>query len=332
MAEDESTPQSADSSQRGLGNMAFIRSVIDHHKKGGDADEIENEYHRLAQEGGAGADGAADTGGGVDHELVDMTGDDMDQEVVNSNAPCSAPPSRGGPSSSLANVAPLFRPSQKVIANDAHAPPIRKSVPATTGKTSAQAAAATADDPWEAHANATRRQPGIPIPIQQGQRGINNNNAPSGSTRPAGSNPYRPHHQNVNGPASLGGAQTTNPILNAPTSSTAGTGVNDRPPPPYRVGLAKTTAQSAVAAPASKPMSRGGLTDEQKAMMERKRQEALRRKQQKQQQANSSAGSASTAGAGPTALGDTSSASNGNNGSRYFAKTTPPNPYNPYQR
>ena len=84
--------------------------------------------------------------------------------------------------------------------------------------------------------------------------------------------------------------------------------------------------------PPSKPMSRGGLTDEQKAMMERKRQEALRRKQQKQQQANSSAGSASTAGAGPTALGDTSSASNGNNGSRYFAKTTPPNPYNPYQR
>ena len=32
-------------SQRGLGNMNFIKSVIDHHRKGGDCDEIEEAYN-----------------------------------------------------------------------------------------------------------------------------------------------------------------------------------------------------------------------------------------------------------------------------------------------
>lgn len=35
------------SSQRGLGNMHFIRSVLEHHRQGGDADDVEEEYKRL---------------------------------------------------------------------------------------------------------------------------------------------------------------------------------------------------------------------------------------------------------------------------------------------
>jgi len=37
-------------SQRGLGNMNFIRSVIDHCRQGGDCEDIETEYHRLVGE------------------------------------------------------------------------------------------------------------------------------------------------------------------------------------------------------------------------------------------------------------------------------------------
>eukprot|EP00986_Skeletonema_menzelii_P018968 scaffold27039_cov150-Skeletonema_menzelii.AAC.1 len=46
----EQSQTSLPPSQRGLGNMNFIRSVIDHCRKGGDSDEIEAEYHRLVGE------------------------------------------------------------------------------------------------------------------------------------------------------------------------------------------------------------------------------------------------------------------------------------------
>lgn len=39
------TQTSVASSDKALGNMNFIRSVIEHHRKGGDANEIEAEYH-----------------------------------------------------------------------------------------------------------------------------------------------------------------------------------------------------------------------------------------------------------------------------------------------
>lgn len=45
------TPQSAPSSEKGLGNMHFIRSVLEHHRNGGGADEIEDVYNMIAQEG-----------------------------------------------------------------------------------------------------------------------------------------------------------------------------------------------------------------------------------------------------------------------------------------
>lgn len=44
----ESTPSSAHATERGLGSMEFIRSVLEHHKAGGEADAIEGEYQRLA--------------------------------------------------------------------------------------------------------------------------------------------------------------------------------------------------------------------------------------------------------------------------------------------
>eukprot|EP00978_Attheya_sp_CCMP212_P000903 scaffold1948_cov52-Attheya_sp.AAC.6 len=46
----QETPNSATSSQKGLGNMHFIRSVLLHHRNGGDADDIEEEYNRMEEE------------------------------------------------------------------------------------------------------------------------------------------------------------------------------------------------------------------------------------------------------------------------------------------
>jgi len=43
-----SQSQHSEPSQKGLGNMNFIRSVLEHHRAGGDADQLEQEYHRLA--------------------------------------------------------------------------------------------------------------------------------------------------------------------------------------------------------------------------------------------------------------------------------------------
>lgn len=51
MRQPESDTSSVPASQRGLGQMNFIRSVLDHHRQGGDADEIEQMYQQLEQEG-----------------------------------------------------------------------------------------------------------------------------------------------------------------------------------------------------------------------------------------------------------------------------------------
>jgi hypothetical protein len=47
---DQPTPHSAPSSQKGLGNMHFIRSVLEHYRNGGDADDIEEMYRTVAQD------------------------------------------------------------------------------------------------------------------------------------------------------------------------------------------------------------------------------------------------------------------------------------------
>ena len=53
MREEEPTSESQEytqsSDQKGLGRMNFIRSVLEHHRAGGDADALEDEYHRLAE-------------------------------------------------------------------------------------------------------------------------------------------------------------------------------------------------------------------------------------------------------------------------------------------
>jgi hypothetical protein len=46
---DRPTPQSAPSSEKGLGNMHFIRSILAHHRNGGKAEDIEKEYNKIAQ-------------------------------------------------------------------------------------------------------------------------------------------------------------------------------------------------------------------------------------------------------------------------------------------
>ncbi|VEU34307.1 unnamed protein product [Pseudo-nitzschia multistriata] len=61
-APDSSSPSytengcSIPSSERGLGRMHFIRSVLEHHRQGGDCDEIESEYKRLEASAGADVD------------------------------------------------------------------------------------------------------------------------------------------------------------------------------------------------------------------------------------------------------------------------------------
>ena len=66
MARNSLTPSDAPSSEKGLGRMHFVRSVLEHHKNGGDADEIERAYHRLEQEMA---------------EVIDL-GDDDDNDVA----------------------------------------------------------------------------------------------------------------------------------------------------------------------------------------------------------------------------------------------------------
>lgn len=46
----EHTQMSIPSSDRNLGKMSFIRSVIDHHREGGDADELEQGYHQIMKQ------------------------------------------------------------------------------------------------------------------------------------------------------------------------------------------------------------------------------------------------------------------------------------------
>jgi len=41
--------QLSSSSQKGLGNMHFIRSVLEHHRQGGQAKEIEEYFHRVKE-------------------------------------------------------------------------------------------------------------------------------------------------------------------------------------------------------------------------------------------------------------------------------------------
>lgn len=49
MRRPETSPLTS-SSQKGLGNLHFVRSVLEHHRQGGRAEEIEAFYHQIAIE------------------------------------------------------------------------------------------------------------------------------------------------------------------------------------------------------------------------------------------------------------------------------------------
>jgi len=62
---------SVPSSERGLGQMHFIRSVLEHHRQGGDCEEIEQYYKQLEQEGSSSSPAASVAG---------ATGNHLDQQ------------------------------------------------------------------------------------------------------------------------------------------------------------------------------------------------------------------------------------------------------------
>ena len=291
----EGLSQSVDSSQRGLGNMAFIRSVLEHHKAGGDCDQIEDEYHRLAQE--------------------EAEGNDTEQQESQDSVMDSAPPRVPAPQPQMnhevnARAADAAvsshqqgpgqgRPSPtKVAASSSFFAPRQK--PSATTKTttaastpimpSASPALSRSDDAWEAHATANRREAGIAIPTN------NPNNRRPGPFK----NPSAPRDHGAGNRIERSG-HFYNFSATAPPPRTHGT--TNRPPFPLRqnatggsIPRAGVSNGLAPAASTNRPQSSGasdgvgnggktsGITDEQRARMEENRRKALLRKQQRQQQ------------------------------------------------
>jgi hypothetical protein len=50
MMRQSDTPASAPDSDKGLGRMHFIRSVLEHHRQGGRAEDIEEVYQQLEKD------------------------------------------------------------------------------------------------------------------------------------------------------------------------------------------------------------------------------------------------------------------------------------------
>ena len=288
--------QSVDSSQRelrGLGIMAFIRSVLEHHKAGGNCDQIEDEYHRLAQEEAEGNN--ADT---EQQESLDSVMDSakppvpherppqMNQEA-NTRATGAAVPShqqgpgQGRPSPTKAAASSsFFAPRQKPSATTK-----TTTAAPTASMPSAPPASSKSDDAWEAHATANRREAGIAIPTNNpniGRHGPTNNLA-APRHHGAGNRIQGPGHL-FNSSASVPPPRThgtTNrqpfpPRQNAPGGSIPRAGVPN--------GLAPATNNSNRPQSSSGGTKSAGLTDEQRARMEENRRKALLRKQQRQQQ------------------------------------------------
>ena len=67
MQRESLTPSDAPESERGLGKMHFVRSVLEHHRNGGDSDDIEDVYNELE----------------TDAEMVDLEGDNPPATVDN---------------------------------------------------------------------------------------------------------------------------------------------------------------------------------------------------------------------------------------------------------
>ena len=247
--------QSVDSAQRGLGNMAFIRSVLDHHKAGGDCDQIEEEYHRLAQEtDGSNADN--------DHQKSQPQPNKNDSARTSASA---APvhqqaPGQGQQSSTGNASSSFFAPRQKSAAVvPVAAAPVMQS-------------ASLGHDLWEAHATANRREAGIAIPTNALNKG-----RPALATNPLAmhGNERRPNRSNhlIHSSAPIQPPRAHGTVIDLP-NATCTTGHN--------AGLAPTASANR---PAQSSGGKGaGITEEQRARMEENRRKALLRKQQRQQQ------------------------------------------------
>ena len=84
---DLSTNEDSRSPLKGLGNMHFIRSVLDHHRQGGNDDQIEAEYVTIAAQGDAYSclDDSTDNIGLSEKEPKDSVNDSKDNNNVSTN-------------------------------------------------------------------------------------------------------------------------------------------------------------------------------------------------------------------------------------------------------
>ena len=256
--------QTVDSAQRGLGNMTFIRSVLEHHKAGGDCDQIEVEYHRLAQETeGSNADN--------DHQESQPQPNKNDSaRASTSAAPVHQQAPGQGQQSSTGNASSSsFVPRQKSAA----------AVPVAAAP--AMQSASLGHDLWEAHATANRREAGIAIPTNALNEGH-----PALATNPLAmhGNESRPNSSNhlIHFSAPSQPPRTHGAVIGPPFPAHK----NTQGPRPNATGR---NAGLAPAASTNRPaQSSGGkgtsITEEQRARMEENKRKALLRKQQRQQQ------------------------------------------------
>jgi len=260
--------QTVDSAQRGLGNMTFIRSVLEHHKAGGDCDQIEVEYHRLAQE-------TEVSNADNDHQESQPQPNKNDSArastsaaPVHQQAPGQGQQSSTGNASSSSSSS-SFVPRQKSAA----------AVPVAAAP--AMQSVSLGHDLWEAHATANRREAGIAIPTNALNKGH-----PALATNPLAMhrNESRPNSSNhlIHFSAPTQRPRTHGTVIGPPFPAHN----NTQGPRPNATGR---NAGLAPAASTNRPaQSSGGkgtsITEEQRARMEENRRKALLRKQQRQQQ------------------------------------------------
>ncbi len=256
--------QSVDSAQRGLGNMAFIRSVLEHHKAGGDCDQIEDEYHRLAQETeGSNADND-DQESQPQPNRNDSARASAFAAPVHQKAPGQGQQSPTGNASSSS-----FAPRQKSAAS------------APVAAAPAMQSASLGHDLWEAHASANRREAGIAIPTNALNKG-----RPALATNPLArhGNESRPNSSNhlFHSSAPIQPPRAHGTVIGPPFPVHQNT-QGPRPNASGRnAGLAPAASTNR---PAQSSGGKGtGITEEQRARMEENRRKALLRKQQRQQQ------------------------------------------------
>ncbi|KAL7538664.1 hypothetical protein ACHAXR_010982 [Thalassiosira sp. AJA248-18] len=99
-----SQSQHSNLSQKGLGKMNFIRSVLEHHRQGGDADQLEEEYHRLA-----GTNESHEANNGLDFDSPIQPKQPSHLELGSQSS--TAGPTHANPGNSIQNE---LRPQQNI--------------------------------------------------------------------------------------------------------------------------------------------------------------------------------------------------------------------------